>query len=95
MMLGALCMLMMSAFLLFDSDFSSPVAENRTIFAVLSAMLVTILQHVPLSPFCLPCMVRWAGDVALPTAGDVAPPPTVEWRQLQRMPIFLWVAVLM
>jgi hypothetical protein len=43
-MLGALCLLMMSAFLLFDSDFSSPVAENRTIFAVLSAMLVTILQ---------------------------------------------------
>lgn len=43
-MLGALCTLMMSAFLLFDSDFSSPVAENRTIFAVLSAMLVTILQ---------------------------------------------------
>lgn len=42
-------MLLLSAFLLFDSDFSSPVAENRTIFAVLSAMLVTILQACPTS----------------------------------------------
>jgi hypothetical protein len=59
-MLGALSLLMMTAFLLFDSDFSSPVAENRTIFAVLSAMLVTILQV--LSPpwraccWCACCM---------------------------------------
>eukprot|EP00892_Ulva_mutabilis_P004604 jgi/Ulvmu1/2515/UM138_0019.1 len=43
-MLGSLCALLLSAFVLFDSDFSNPVAENRAIFAVLSAMLVTILQ---------------------------------------------------
>jgi hypothetical protein len=43
-MLGSLAMLLLSAFLLFDSDFTTPVAENRTIFAVLSAMLVSILQ---------------------------------------------------
>jgi hypothetical protein len=43
-MLGSLTMLLLSAFLLFDSDFTTPVAENRTIFAVLSAMLVSILQ---------------------------------------------------
>ena len=43
-MLSSLCVLLLSAFVLFDSDFSNPVAENRTIFAVLSAMLVTIVQ---------------------------------------------------
>ena len=43
-MLASLAMLLLSAFLLFDSDFSNPVGENRKIFAVLSATLVTILQ---------------------------------------------------
>lgn len=43
-MLASLAMLLLSAFLLFDSDFSNPVGENRIIFAVLSATLITILQ---------------------------------------------------
>jgi hypothetical protein len=43
-MLASLAMLLLSAFLLFDSDFSNPVGENRIIFAVLAATLVSILQ---------------------------------------------------
>lgn len=49
-MLSSLCVLLLSAFVLFDSDFSNPVAENRAIFAVLSAMLVTIVQVRPPLP---------------------------------------------
>ena len=43
-MLASLVLLLLSAFLLFDSDFSNPVGENRIIFAVLSATLLSILQ---------------------------------------------------
>ena len=43
-LLTSLAGLLLSAFLLFDSDFSNPVGENRIIFAVLSATLISILQ---------------------------------------------------
>jgi hypothetical protein len=43
-LLSALCCLLLTAFILFDSDFSSTVIENRLIFTVLSAMLVVVLR---------------------------------------------------
>jgi hypothetical protein len=46
--------------LLFVLDFTSPVAENRTTFVVLSAMLVSILQVTKLPPALLRVLnVSW------------------------------------
>lgn len=46
-LLAALSCLVLVAFVLFDSDFEVSVAENRTIFAVVAAMLCTILLVRP------------------------------------------------
>lgn len=43
-LLASLCGMLLIAFILFDSDFPNNVAENRMIFTVLSATLVSILQ---------------------------------------------------
>lgn len=68
-MLGSLALLLLSAFLLFDSDFSNPVAENRVIFSVLTAMLVSILQVSFLCSCCTaPLLLTacWACKVTAP-----------------------------
>ena len=49
-MLSALCGLVLVAFILFDSDFETAIAENRRTFAVIAAMFTSILAVR--SPLC-------------------------------------------
>jgi hypothetical protein len=67
-LIGSLCMLLLSAFLLFDSDFSSPVGENRVIFSVLTAMIVSILQvHTSSRSALCPQCLLWQETLFLRT----------------------------
>lgn len=43
-LLSSLCVMVLSSFILFDSDMDTPVEENRMIFAVLAAIFYSILQ---------------------------------------------------
>ena len=66
-LLTALSGLILVAFLLYDSDFSGTVEENRIIFAVLAAAFLSVLRVWPRCPCCHDSIVLFDIIVAADT----------------------------